>query len=236
MDSGIEDFTAIIPGNNYGAVVARQLKEATDSNPNTSILKAELFRLNKNGTPVDLTTNVNAIFNAAMTAPSKNKTDAIKYPRAMLIPESGKNLTEITSLLANAGFDKSKIQLLGGEQWYADEVMKNPVMQGGWFAAPLRERRDNFKQKFISVFGYEPMNIASLAYDGVALAMVVARSSGADNISREALLNPRGFFGVDGIFRFTENGLTERGLAVMVIKDGNVQVISPAPTSFADAQ
>jgi hypothetical protein len=50
--------------------------------------------------------------------------------------------------------------------------------------------------------------------------------------AREALLNPNGFAGVDGIFRFRADGLNERGLAVMTIQNGTAQIVQDAPKSF----
>ena len=38
-----------------------------------------------------------------------------------------------------------------------------------------------------------------------------------DPFSREAILNPSGFTGVDGLFRFTDQGLVQRGLAVLEV-------------------
>ena len=46
------------------------------------------------------------------------------------------------------------------------------------------------------------------------------------------MTNPRGFAGIDGIFRFRNDGLAERGLAVLEIQSGKARVIDPAPTAF----
>ena len=45
-------------------------------------------------------------------------------------------------------------------------------------------------------------------------------------------MDPNGFAGVNGIFRFDADGTSERGLAVLeMTRDGPV-VVSPAPTTF----
>ena len=41
-----------------------------------------------------------------------------------------------------------------------------------------------------------------------------------------------GFAGLDGIFRFKSNGIAERGLAVLEMRRGRFQIISPAPEFF----
>ena len=46
------------------------------------------------------------------------------------------------------------------------------------------------------------------------------------------MTQPSGFSGVDGIFRFTPNGLVERGLAVYELEKGGAKVIDPAPKDF----
>ena len=61
-----------------------------------------------------------------------------------------------------------------------------------------------------------------------------ARAAAANPFSREAILNPNGFTGVDGLFRFTKEGLVQRGLAVLEVEpQGNIAV-SPAPQNFQD--
>ena len=47
-----------------------------------------------------------------------------------------------------------------------------------------------------------------------------------------ALMDPNGFAGVTGIFRFTADGTSERGLAVLEVNAGGPVVVSPAPTTF----
>ena len=41
-----------------------------------------------------------------------------------------------------------------------------------------------------------------------------------------------GFLGRDGIFRFSLEGIAERGLAVIEVRERDLQVIGPAPASF----
>ena len=55
--------------------------------------------------------------------------------------------------------------------------------------------------------------------------------AGAD-FSLGALLNPGGFAGVDGLFRFGPDGLIERGFAIREIRKGGAEEIGPAPEVF----
>ena len=85
-------------------------------------------------------------------------------------------------------------------------------------------------------YGKEAPSIASLAYDGVALAVALSRMSNGNDFSREAITNPRGFIGVDGIFRLEPDGLATRGLAVMEVQNGQAVVIDPAPLRFSEIE
>jgi branched-chain amino acid transport system substrate-binding protein len=62
----------------------------------------------------------------------------------------------------------------------------------------------------------------------------LAGGPGGEPFSREAILNPRGFVGVDGLFRFTTGGLVQRGLAILEVEPHGNAVVSPAPQSFED--
>ncbi|MGY8995660.1 MAG: hypothetical protein ACKVH7_04390, partial [Alphaproteobacteria bacterium] len=50
--------------------------------------------------------------------------------------------------------------------------------------------------------------------------------------SERAITDWRGFQGVDGLFRFQEDGTPERGLVVMEITAEGLDIASPAPTVF----
>src|SRR5437867_3318275 len=79
-----------------------------------------------------------------------------------------------------------------------------------------------------------PPRLASLAFDAAALAAALGKSGGPEPFSHDAILNPNGFTGVDGLFRFTPQGPVQRGLAVLEVRaQGNVAV-SPAPQNFQD--
>lgn len=245
MMQGLEDFTAVLPNDSYGATAAKEMREMVAGNSEASVLKTEIFRTDRSGTPLKLSKHVFSAFNSAIhTKPPKDydkqtesyNDNPIKYPRAMLIPEGGSQLKQITDLLQQFKHDPAKIQLLGSSQWYSPDAMANPVLQGAWFAGPPHERRRNFEMRYQSIYGSPPAKLASLAYDGVALAATIARMSNGNDFSKSALTNPRGFIGVDGIFRLRGDGLTERGLAIMRINNGQFEIIDPSPRSFFEVK
>jgi branched-chain amino acid transport system substrate-binding protein len=149
---------------------------------------------------------------------------------ALFIPEQAEGMPAVAGALAATGV---KTQLLGAGVWNDARVLRLPQMQGAWFAAPDNAGFNALAQRYRAKFGGEPTRLASLAYDAVTLAGALARGSGPDPYSAQALTNVSGFNGADGVFRFLPNGTNERGLAVMEIDNNAAVVISPAPRSFA---
>ena len=105
-------------------------------------------------------------------------------------------------------------------------------LRGAWYAAPDPARRVDFERRFTATYGRPPHRLATLAYDAVALASQLARQKPGGDFSVEAITNPNGWSGIDGVFRFLPDGRAERTLAVIEIQGERNAVVSPAPTSF----
>jgi len=141
-----------------------------------------------------------------------------------------------SQMLPEAGLGQDKVQYIGLARWDTPpQTLGLPGVQGGWFALPDPGRTAQFQSRFQSVYGSSPHALSGLAYDGIAAVGALVSSGGRDALSRQALIQPAGFQGVNGIFRFTPEGTNERGLAVATIRDKQVTVISPAPRSFEGA-
>lgn len=155
---------------------------------------------------------------------------------AVLIPEGGGLLRALSPLLPYYDIDPDSVKFLGTALWDDPSLSREPPLEGAWFAAPPDETRARFEQRFRSLYGEAPPRIATLAYDAVALAASLglprAEQLHGQPLPERLLLNPNGFQGVDGIFRFTPAGLAERGLAVKEITRTGIRTISPAPTTF----
>ena len=65
-------------------------------------------------------------------------------------------------------------------------------------------------------------------------AAALSRGAGGEPFSQQAILNPSGFTGVDGLFRFAPSGLVQRGLAVLEVEPQGDVLVSPAPQTFQD--
>ena len=150
----------------------------------------------------------------------------------LFIPEQADAMPAMASALEAAGVKPDAVQLIGTGLWNDARVLSLPAMQGAWFAAPENNGFNAFAGRYREKYGADPARIATLSYDAVRLAAVLAKSQGSQRYSDSVLLNRQGFTGADGVFRFRADGLNDRGLAVLQVKNGKAAPISPAPKTF----
>lgn len=155
---------------------------------------------------------------------------------AVFMPVGGSQTETISSALSYNHLMPKEIKRLGTGLWDDPRIAGQPNMQGAWFAAPSPSSRQRFEIQYRNTYGQKPMRLATLAYDATALAAILARNGfekgTMPDYSHNALTNPNGFTGTDGIFRFRTNGLVERGLAVLELRNGQIVEIAPAPKKF----
>lgn len=154
--------------------------------------------------------------------------------QAVLMPEQGTLLRALAPLLPYYNVDINRVKLLGVSSWNNPRLTREPALRGGWFAAPDPEISRNFENRFAGAFGAPPPRLASLAYDATLLTARLAREQRRrSRFELEAITDPNGYFGADGLFRLNADGSVERGLAILEIQPGGIQVVDPAPRSFA---
>jgi ABC-type branched-subunit amino acid transport system substrate-binding protein len=154
-------------------------------------------------------------------------------PQALLIALGGDQLVGIAPALADFAA-AHPVQLLGTGLWDDSGLSQVPGLAGGWYAAPVPDNFNGFASRFEKIYNYRPPRIATLAYDSVALATSIARNSGnnANPFNLDTLLQPNGFVGIDGAFRFLPSGLSERDLAVLAVGANGPVVVDPPPSGF----
>jgi hypothetical protein len=154
--------------------------------------------------------------------------------QAILIPEQGTLLRALAPLFPYYNVNIQQIKLLGVSSWYNSRLTREPALKGGWFAAPDPTITREFEGRYNTAFGQKPPRLASLAYDATLLSARLAqnpRKRGRFDV--DAITDPNGYFGADGLFRLKPDGSVERGLAVLEIQPDGFRVIDPAPKSFA---
>ena len=154
--------------------------------------------------------------------------------QAVLMPEQGTLLRALAPLLPYYNVDINRVKILGISAWNNPRLTREPALRGGWFAAPDPEITRNFENRFAGAFGNLPPRLASLAYDATLLSARLATTSRRrDRFSVRAITDPNGYYGADGLFRLNEDGTVDRGLAILEIQPNGIQVVDPAPRSFA---
>lgn len=150
---------------------------------------------------------------------------------ALLVPEGGPALDIMLRALATRGVTPANVQFLGTGIWDDPMLLHRVNLDGAWFATSPPQSTAQFLDRFQSTYHYTPPRIASLAYDAVALAVTLATSgrpyTNANLVSEAGFLGP-----ANGIFRLRNSGQVERGLAIVRIQAGALQVISPAPETM----
>ncbi len=236
---GIARFAALAPNTPYGHLMADALRESAASmaatvtkvaffDPSLSDLSTAIAVLLPSGSAQPAAAAAGDIPAAAAPPPAVPSFDAL------LLPEGGDQLKQVARKLASAGLDSKATRLLGSGLWDVPDIGTDPTLDGGWFAASPPDAREDFERRFQATYGGEPPRLASLGYDAAALAAALASGKSGPPFSRDAIQNPNGFSGVDGLFRFLPDGLVQRALAVLEVEpQGNI-VVSPAPQSFQD--
>ena len=155
---------------------------------------------------------------------------------AILLPIAPPRLNTVLASLSANGLDPKSVQLIGTGVWDVPGIGSDPMLRGAWYAAPDPARRADFERKYVATYGRPPHRLATLAYDAVSLAAQLARLKPGGDFSAEAIANPNGWSGVDGVFRLLPDGHTERALAVIEVQGDRGAVVSPAPNTFTSSQ
>lgn len=150
--------------------------------------------------------------------------------QVVLLPEGGDQLRMLAPVLLYEDIDPLLVKFIGTGLWRNPDLAREPALAHGWFAGPDPGARERFETVFDQVYGVAPSRLAGLGYDAASLAALFAAEGGV--FTDERLTDPDGFVGVDGLFRFREDGTIERGLAVYTVRRGGFYVLDPAPERF----
>jgi ABC-type branched-subunit amino acid transport system substrate-binding protein len=214
---GKRSFIALVPDNAYGTVVEAAFNQAV-ARRGARVVALQRYALDKGQRGAA----ISAVAQAASSAD------------ALFIPD-GPDAAELVDALTAARVNVRRLQLLGSGLWDDPSVAHAQSLQGAWYPAPEPAGFRNFAGRYRKRFNQEPVRTATLSYDAVALVAALVKTHGAQRFSEEILTASSGFAGIDGIFRFRNDGTNQRGLAVMRVAPSGGQVISPAPRSFGGA-
>jgi ABC-type branched-subunit amino acid transport system substrate-binding protein len=209
---GKRSFAAMLPENAYGNVVEASFKQAV-AKRGGRVVAFEKYGTDRN-------------------APAARLAQALGQADALLLADDGDSVVTVADALTTAGANLKSVQLLGTGLWDNPRVFASPKLQGGLYAAPDPSGFRSFSNRYRAKFSNEPVRTATLAYDAVALVAALSRTQGGQRFQSDVLLNPSGFAGIDGLFRFRSDGTNERGLAVMRVGTSGAVPVAGSPKSF----
>jgi branched-chain amino acid transport system substrate-binding protein len=212
---GKKSFAALVPDNAYGTVVEGAFKAAVGRR-NGRVVALEHYPLDR----------------AQMQGPARTIAQASSRADAIFIPDGADAVPTVVQALVSNGIDTKRVQLLGTGLWEDAQIFSTPALEGAWYAGPDSTGFRNFSARYRARYGQDPVRTATLAYDAVALVAALIKTQGAQRFSEETLTNASGFTGIDGLFRFKQDGTNQRGLAVLKVTPTGGQVISPPPKAF----
>ncbi|CCQ75654.1 penicillin-binding protein activator [Magnetospira sp. QH-2] len=252
--AGLRRFAVLAPSNHYGDRVVAEFRSVVAD------LGAEVSRVSRYGTSADSYNDVirdladydyrhQALMEqraqlevrtdevSQMTLKRLENLQTIGDPDfdALLVADGGRRLQEVAALLPYYDVDPKVVKMLGTGQWDTQGIGVEPALVGGWFAAADPALRAGLMTRYEQTFGAKPPRLITLAYDATALAAVLVRGAqDGPDYSDPTLTQPKGFIGTDGVFRLNANGLGERGLAIMEVRERTNVILDPAPQSFDD--
>lgn len=219
INQGYQNFGLIAPMDKYGDAAAKEFEQNVLSS-GKKITRRLRFVSGAN----DLAAQIETFANNP--APMD----------AVFIPVGGLTAETIASTLSFHGVTPIKAKRIGTGLWEDTRLAREKNLGGAIFAGPSPRLRNEFERRYQNLYNQKPVRLASLAYDATALAAVLAKTgfsqNGSSGFDRAAIMNPNGFIGTDGIFRFKSSGLVERGLSVLEYRRGTIIEIAPAPTTF----
>lgn len=208
---GHKNFAAIVPPSAYGNHIADAVKK------DVTALGGQVADIER----VDPSNQAAALHNIAAANPD-----------ILIVALGGTSLLELAPALAENGIDRTKVKLVGTGLWDDPSIQKEISLEGGWFAAPAPGADAAFDAKYKATFGTTPPQLAALSYDAVSLIALLSQGQPYHRFTGQALTDPNGFSGVDGILRFNPDGSSERGLAILSVAPDGFHIVDPAPRTF----
>jgi ABC-type branched-subunit amino acid transport system substrate-binding protein len=216
---GKRQFAALLPNDAYGKVVEPAFRAAV-ARAGGVVAELDLYSLDAN----------------AMLAPAKQMVDTIKQREdtglpidALLLAGGPEVLPHMGPLITYSGINTTRVKLLGTGAWEYPNVGRNAALVGGWYPGPDPHGWQDFSGRFSRSFGSAPPRLASLAYDAVGFAVALSANPPGQRYTAANLTRPTGYNGVDGMLRFTPDGASERGLAILEVQAFANNVVDPAP-------
>lgn len=218
---GIRKIGLLSPDTPYGGIVFRTVQNAAP----------------RHGVEVATVQPIGSDFSQAAATGERfaNFYKSAPDTKGVLIATNGKPLQGIAAYLAYNDVLPSKVQYMGLGTWDDPETFREATLVGGWFPGLDPALKAEFEGRYSGAYGGAPPAIATLAYDGIAIAGALigqAQSSGQPPFTRQGIENPTGFRGMSGLFRFLPDGRNQRLLSILKVGRRQFEMLDPAPATF----
>lgn len=242
-------LAALLPETEFGAALGRAAQSATSAAGNppptiqnytegmaalTEAVRSISDYADRRG-PIEAQIRAARALDTAAGRARMNQLNRLPIPPppfdALLLAATGTTLQEIAALLPYYDINPGEVQILGPILWQDPAARRGAALGGAWFAAPDPATRQQFADAYAAKYGAPPPTLADIAFDAAALARALAQGPG---YSTDAITNPAGFAGADGLLALRSNGEVVRGLALFAIgAGGQATILEPAPTTLA---
>lgn len=213
---GLSRFAALVPRGTYGERSGTAMLRAVEG-AGGDVVSMQTF---------DRTAG--SIAAAVQKLPQGQAYDAI------LIADSGRAAIQTAPLIRKRGATTARI--LGTELWNTESALAgNAAVKGAWFASVSDNFYRQLATRYRARFGTTPFRLSSLGYDAVLLTVRISQDwKPGTPFPTRRLTDAGGFTGIDGAFRFGNNGVAERALEISQIDTGAFSVIDAAPRTFGE--
>jgi ABC-type branched-subunit amino acid transport system substrate-binding protein len=207
-------FVGLLPANSYGNAVESEFKLAV-ARGGGKIIAIEHYK--------DREKIADAV---RLVAEPAGRADVL------FIPDSADVVTDVVSAIAAATSKPHHLTFLGTQLWDDPKIFSNPLLEGGWYPGPDPASFRAFAQRYRNRYHDDPPHVAALAYDAVTLVANLAKTNGLRRITNEMLINPSGFGGIIGKYRFLKDGTNQTELAILRVTPAGGKIISAPSYSF----
>ena len=134
--------------------------------------------------------------------------------------ESFQQLSLLSSTLPYYDVDPKKIQYFGTSLWNKEAIIKEPGLNNSIFVSLEKDKTKIFNDLYQTLYNEVPHPIAIFGFD--AVGVISSLNNQNLRINKESILSEMGFSGLTGMFKFKEDGVVERKLALYRIKNEKI--------------
>ncbi len=228
IDRGINKFAVIVPDNKYGNKVKNEINKFHYENNKSSsqfifypTKDPDYYKIarevsNYDERKLNLDNRVKLLEKLQSESSlkelkllrNKDTLGEVDFEAVIIIARSFSELTNFISILPYYDVDPKKVKFIGNSIWGKELILKEPSMKNSYFSSLDLNARKKFKEEYKKIFKNNPHSLAALAYDLVGL--ISSLNMEYKKITNEILHSDLGYIGINGWFRFDENGKVKR--------------------------